>query len=164
MNHKQNDNVLKELKAEMLLNKTWKHKINCIQHVNWLSVCVAAHVQAMKANGEKKRHIYIYIYGHLFWIFVEGAGGGTASCPHCCTPPATPWMWWGWMGPRASLDILKKRKISCPCQESNLRPSSPWLSYYSDWAIPRKTSKTTKTLKLHRSRNHKKPFKGQLYE
>lgn len=35
--------VLKELKAEMSLNKTWKHKMNCIQHVNsmlvWLSMC-----------------------------------------------------------------------------------------------------------------------------
>jgi hypothetical protein len=38
MNHKQNDNVLKELKAEMLLNKTWKYKINWIQHVNSMFV------------------------------------------------------------------------------------------------------------------------------
>jgi len=38
LNHEQNDNVLKQLKAEMLLNKTWKHKINWIQHVNSMFV------------------------------------------------------------------------------------------------------------------------------
>ena len=30
-----------------------------------------------------------------------------------------------WVGPRAILDILEKRKISCPCWDSNPRPSSP---------------------------------------
>jgi hypothetical protein len=26
----------------------------------------------------------------------------------------------GWLGLRASVDVVEKRKISCPCQESNL--------------------------------------------
>jgi rubredoxin len=31
----------------------------------------------------------------------------------------------GWMGPRAGLDAVVKRKIPSPCQESNPRSSSP---------------------------------------
>jgi hypothetical protein len=29
----------------------------------------------------------------------------------------------GWVGPRAGLNSMEKRKISCPCQESNPRRS-----------------------------------------
>jgi hypothetical protein len=43
-----------------------------------------------------------------------------------------------WVGPRASLDAVKKKKISCPCWDLN--PSSsviqPQPSYYAIWAIP----------------------------
>jgi hypothetical protein len=58
--------------------------------------------------------------------------------------PIYPWAgapsihWIGdWVGPRASLDPVKKRNISCPCWESNpdswtvhLSPSLSWLSYF----------------------------------
>jgi hypothetical protein len=36
--------------------------------------------------------------------------------------PGTHWIG-GWVGPRAVLDAVVKRKIHCPCQESN--PSTP---------------------------------------
>jgi hypothetical protein len=51
---------------------------------------------------------------------VLDAGGWSASCPGCFTPrqPCTNWTG-GWMGPRASLDTVKNRKISCPHQVSN---------------------------------------------
>jgi hypothetical protein len=32
--------------------------------------------------------------------------------------PRPHWMW-GWVGPRAGLDVMEKRGISCHCQESN---------------------------------------------
>jgi hypothetical protein len=39
-----------------------------------------------------------------------------ALCPG--KKPLAPWIG-GWVGPRASLDVLEKRKIVYPCQESN---------------------------------------------
>jgi hypothetical protein len=44
----------------------------------------------------------------------------------------------GWVGPRAGLDTMSKRKIPSPCWESN--PDDPIAqsvaSHYTDWAIP----------------------------
>jgi hypothetical protein len=37
------------------------------------------------------------------------------------------------VGPRASLDILEGRKIFCPCQDSNLRPSSQQHRCYANY-------------------------------
>jgi hypothetical protein len=43
--------------------------------------------------------------------------------------PGTQWIG-GWVGPRAGLDAVEKRKISCPCWESNPgRPSRGPLLY-----------------------------------
>jgi hypothetical protein len=42
------------------------------------------------------------------------------------TPPGTNCIG-GWVGPRAGLDAVKRRKISCPCRESN--PSSFVVQY-----------------------------------
>jgi hypothetical protein len=36
----------------------------------------------------------------------------------------------GWMGPRAGLDLVEKRKISCPCLESNPGRPAYSLSLY----------------------------------
>jgi hypothetical protein len=41
----------------------------------------------------------------------------------------------GWVSSRAGLDTLEKTWISCPCQDSNPVLSSPWPSYYTDYAI-----------------------------
>jgi hypothetical protein len=47
----------------------------------------------------------------------------------------------GWVGPRASLDAVGKRKISCPWQELNPdRPARSLLPY--DWAIQVKMTKS----------------------
>ena len=40
------------------------------------------------------------------------------------------------MGLRAGMDVLEKRKISCPCQTSNPKSSSLYFSHYTDYAIP----------------------------
>jgi hypothetical protein len=40
----------------------------------------------------------------------------------------------GCIGPRASLDDLEKRKISCLCQDSNPKSSSPYPSHYTNCA------------------------------
>jgi hypothetical protein len=32
---------------------------------------------------------------------------------------------WNWVGPRARLDIIQKKKIFCPCQDSNSILSGP---------------------------------------
>jgi hypothetical protein len=36
-----------------------------------------------------------------------------------------------WMGPRGTQVVLKKRKIVCPCQISNSRPSNPEARGYN---------------------------------
>jgi hypothetical protein len=61
--------------------------------------------------------------------FLTSALGGSewaASCPSCFTSGErasdTHWIG-GWVGPRASLNAVEQRKISCPCQELN--PSCP---------------------------------------
>jgi hypothetical protein len=43
----------------------------------------------------------------------------------------------GWMGPRAVVDAVVKRKIPSPCQESNPRTPivQPIAQRYTDWAV-----------------------------
>jgi hypothetical protein len=60
---------------------------------------------------------------HSLTLALNG-GEWSASCPGCFTPreraPGTHWIG-GWVGPRAILDMVVKRKILCPCQELNPR-------------------------------------------
>jgi hypothetical protein len=44
----------------------------------------------------------------------------------------------GWVGPRASLDMVEKRNIPSPNQESNPQTltAQPIASHYTDWATP----------------------------
>jgi hypothetical protein len=44
----------------------------------------------------------------------------------------------GCMGPKVGLFVMEKRKISCPCRESNSESSvlQPVVRRYTDWAIP----------------------------
>jgi hypothetical protein len=69
----------------------------------------------------------------------------SASCPSLFTPkgraPATHWIG-GWVGPRAVLDMVVKRKIPSPCQELNHRTLivQPIAQCYTDWAIMALTS------------------------
>jgi hypothetical protein len=46
-------------------------------------------------------------------------------------PPGTHWIG-GWVGHRAVLDAVVKRKIPSPCRESN--PRTPIIQRYTDWA------------------------------
>jgi hypothetical protein len=58
-----------------------------------------------------------------------GGGEWSSSRPGCSTPrkraPSTHWIG-GWVGPRAGLDMVLKRKIPSPHQESN--PDHPACS------------------------------------
>jgi hypothetical protein len=51
--------------------------------------------------------------------------------------PSNHWMW-GWMGPRAGLEAVEKRTISCLCQKSNpnLLAAQPVASRHTYSAIP----------------------------
>jgi hypothetical protein len=44
--------------------------------------------------------------------FTPGKG---ASSTHCIG---------GWVGPRAGMNVMEKRNISCPCREENKDPSA----------------------------------------
>jgi hypothetical protein len=67
-------------------------------------------------------------------------GEWSASCLGCFTPresvPNTNWIG-GWVGPRASLDTVSKRKIPSPCRDSNPDHPivQPVVSHYTDRAI-----------------------------
>jgi hypothetical protein len=72
-----------------------------------------------------------------FLTFVLDGGEWSASLPSLFTAreraPGTYWIG-GWVDPRASLIAVAKRKISCPCQESNCPTHSLslyWVSYPS---------------------------------
>jgi len=62
---------------------------------------------------------------HSLTLALDG-GEWTALHPSCFTPkeraPGTHWIG-DWVGTRVILDMVMKRKISSPCQESNPRTS-----------------------------------------
>jgi hypothetical protein len=41
----------------------------------------------------------------------------------------------GWVGPRAGLTFVEKRKMPCPCQGSNPGSSNLWPTHYNYYAI-----------------------------
>jgi len=60
------------------------------------------------------------MYVHVFLISALGGGEGSASHYDCCiTGEGAPGAHVGWVGPRAGLDAVTKRKNPCPCRESN---------------------------------------------
>jgi hypothetical protein len=75
---------------------------------------------------------------HSLTLALDG-GEWSASRPGRFTPkeraPGTHWIG-GWVGPRAVLDAVVKRKIPSPCRESN--PRTPIVQLvaqrYTDWA------------------------------
>jgi hypothetical protein len=81
-------------------------------------------------------------------ILTSAIAGGewSASRPGRFTPtertPGTHWIG-GWVGPRAVLDTVVKRKIPSPHQELNPRTPivQPIASHYTDWAITAGTDK-----------------------
>jgi hypothetical protein len=65
------------------------------------------------------RHEYVWESGGIAPPFLTSAldgGEQSASCPDRERAPGTHWIR-GRVGPRASLDTLEKRNISCPCRE-----------------------------------------------
>jgi hypothetical protein len=57
--------------------------------------------------------------------------------------PGTHWIG-NWIGPISGLDVLKKRKISCPYRESNPGQFRPWCSFCADYRF--KLLGTTETV------------------
>jgi hypothetical protein len=86
----------------------------------------------------------MYSYTHSLTSALD-RGEWSASRPGRFNPrersPSTRWIW-GWMGPRAVLDALVKRKIPRPHRESNPRTPiiHPVAQRYTDWAITPKNN------------------------
>jgi hypothetical protein len=84
-----------------------------------------------------------YSSTHSLTSALDG-GEWSASLPGRFTPRGrvpnnTHWIG-GWVGPRAVLGAVVKRKIPSPRRESN--PRSPIIQSYTDWAIRALTSRT----------------------
>jgi hypothetical protein len=81
-----------------------------------LSLCLTKH-HTMKTYCGVEAELPAFLTSAL-------VGGWSASRPGRFTPgeraPGTHWIG-GWVGPRAGLDTIVKRKIFGPCQESNPR-------------------------------------------
>jgi hypothetical protein len=81
-----------------------------------------------------------YSSTHSLTSAVDG-GEWSALCPGRFTPkerpPGTHWLG-GWVGPRAGLDTVSRRKFPSPRQDSNPDPPivQSVVSRYTDWAIP----------------------------
>jgi hypothetical protein len=79
-----------------------------------------------------KTYWEVEVQRHAFLTSTLEGGEWTASHPGRLTPgeraSGTPWVG-GWVGPRAGLDAVEKRKISSPRRESNPRTPNvqPWL-------------------------------------
>jgi hypothetical protein len=62
----------------------------------------------------------VKVYLHAFLMLALDADELSASCPGRFTPreeaPGSHWIG-GWVGPRAGLDAVVKRKIPSPCRE-----------------------------------------------
>jgi hypothetical protein len=89
----------------------------------------------MKTYGGVDVEINVFLTSAL----VGGEWSASRSCRF--TPgeraPATHWIV-GWVGPRAGLDAVEKKKNVWPYWDSNSDPSVVKLvtSRYTDWAIP----------------------------
>jgi hypothetical protein len=83
-----------------------------------------------KCIGEQ-RHISTH---SLTSVLDRGEWSPSLSCPY---RPLYPHWITGWMGPRAVLDAVVKRKISIPSWEWNPRTPivQPVAQRYTDWAI-----------------------------
>jgi hypothetical protein len=81
--------------------------------------------------------------------------GGKLHAPaalHLEENPVTPWIW-GWVGPRACLELLEKRKIPVPSQTMNRKTSSLQPIRNTDLAI--QTPKMTAGKEVNKKNNSK---------
>jgi hypothetical protein len=98
-----------------------------------LSLCLTKH-HAMKTYWG------VEVYLHEFLAPALDGGEWSASLPGLLTPreraPGSHWIG-GWVGPRAVLDAVVKRKIPSPRRESNSRNPivQPVAQRYTDCAI-----------------------------
>jgi hypothetical protein len=87
-----------------------------------------------------KAYWWVEAYLHSYLTSALDGGEWWASRPGRFSPreraPGTYWIG-GWVGPRAVLDAVVKRKIPSPHRESNPRIPivQPVPQHYTDWAI-----------------------------
>jgi hypothetical protein len=84
-----------------------------------------------------KTYWEVQVQLHIFLTLALHGGEWSDSCPGCFNPrkrvPRIHWIG-GWVGPRAVLDAVVKRKKSlhCPCQKSNPSLSACSLTTIKD--------------------------------
>jgi hypothetical protein len=84
--------------------------------------------RALKEHHNMKAYWGVEVQLHAFLSSVLDGGEFSASHTGRFTPreraPGTHWIE-GWVGPRAGLNTVVKRKILSSCRDSNPRSSSP---------------------------------------
>jgi hypothetical protein len=80
----------------------------------------------------------VEVWLHPFFTSALDGGKWSASRPGSFSPrekvPGTHWVG-DWMGPKAGLDTVVRRKIPSTCQDSNLQSSSPALYHLDSPAV-----------------------------
>ena len=79
------------------------------------SVQVQQKIAASQHTHFKSSRFFVSPCTRVRWVdsFTHRRLYSLGKIPHCPLKR-------GWVGPRAGLDVMEKRKISCPCWESNL--------------------------------------------
>jgi hypothetical protein len=108
-----------------------------------LPLCFLTEYPAMKAYWGSER-----IAPCILWPRHQMVVSGQLHDP-AALPPGTHWIG-GWVGPRAVLDAVVKRKIPSPRRESNPRSPiiQPVAQRYTDWAITALIGRMVKSKRL----------------
>jgi hypothetical protein len=79
------------------------------------------------------RKVEVQFHHYLPWHRKEISGHLHARPIYSRGLPDNPWIW-GWVGPRAILNVMEKRKASWFCWESNLAVQSV-ARLYTEWVV-----------------------------
>jgi len=118
-----------------------------VKQYSWFYVNTMTWSHAIQAYAEVKVHV------HTFLTKVWDGGEWWLDSPYGLfarveKDPSTHWAL-GWVGPKASLDALEKRKNSCLCRELNDGYLVIQPGVCTDWAFPMPRSRTALEIQLY---------------
>jgi hypothetical protein len=132
------------------------HPLPQYAFILWCTVKSTGTTLPLPEHHDMKMYWGAQVQLHIFLTSALDGGEWSASRAGRFTPrvtsPGTRWIG-GWVGPRASLDTVSKRKIPSPHRESNSDHPivQPVASRYTDWPIPTLSENIFKVVSLSSS-------------